>query len=113
MTSPMNGAGCLLVEHENEYPVQVHYSDMDAERDVANCTLSEGGSLQRIYEECFLHCQETKDGVIDLDDFVQAYQEAVAAPIAEFDRCLEIATNARAKTFPELRTKNFPGEVKR
>ena len=100
MASEKNRGGCILPEHENEYPAPEHISWMDVERRVVNDQLSEGGSLRRIYEECFKHCLEMKQGIIDFEDFVLAYTSVASGPIGEFDRSEEIAEEEREKKVP-------------
>ena len=64
--------GCILPEHEDEYLSPEHISWLDIERAVRSEQLSAMGTIRRIHEECFIHCIKTKQGVIDLEDFISA-----------------------------------------
>ena len=94
-----------MPEHEDEYPTPEHISWLDIERTVRSGHLSAMGTIRRIHEECFIHCTKTKQGVIDLEDFILAYSSLSPGPVEVFDRSKEIAVDEQEKKNPIVHLK--------
>ena len=105
MATERGRGGCILPKHEGEFPYPQHISWLDIERTVRSGHLSAMGSLRRIHEECFIHCTKTKQGVIDLEDFILAYSSLSSGPVEAFDRSKEIAVDEQEKKNPVVHLK--------